>query len=113
MSLRDKVLALVDVKYETIPAASLPGWDEDVRVRSMSSRERDVFESAYAKDPGDNTVARAVAFCLIDDQGGRIFEDKDIAALGAKHPANLRTVYHVAMKLSKVEKDATDTAEKN
>jgi len=79
-----------------------------VLVRGMTGRERDAFEVSLMQpgrggrkvlDPA-NVRAKLVARCVVDDDGGRLFTDADVAELGGKSAAAVDRVYAVAARLS-------------
>ena len=47
-----------------------------------------------------NVRAKLCAWCVIDENGGRMFSDADVVALGAKSAAALDRIYEVASELS-------------
>ena len=98
------ILAAADLLYEDVPVAE---WGGTVRVRGLTGRERDAFEAAVASTKGkdvklnlQNVRARLVALSVVDADGARIFDERDIGALGEKSAQALERVFQVAMRLS-------------
>jgi hypothetical protein len=114
---RDQILAVDDRKYEEVP---VPEWGGEVRVRSLSGKERDAFEASLSKttksgkreEDIENVRARFVALVLVDDKGTPLFSRQDVALLGNKSAAALTRVYDKGAELSRfTEKDAEELAE--
>lgn len=101
---KDQALAAQDLHFETV---SVPEWDGEIRLRSMSGSERDAYEQSFFADRGaDGKVAhvraRLVAACAVDAEGNRLFSDADIVALGAKSASALDRLFAAASKLNAV-----------
>jgi hypothetical protein len=101
---RETILAAQDLPVKTV---AVPEWGGDVFVRSMTGAERDQYEQALmaARTPDGkvniaNVRARLMAFCAVDENGKRLFEDADIEALGAKSAAALDRVFAAASELN-------------
>lgn len=99
---RDDILKVDDRKYEEV---AVPEWGGTVRVRSLTGRERDQFESSLVdKKTGQasrlaNARARLVAMTLVDEDGNRLFSTDDVSALGTKSAAALERVFTAARRL--------------
>jgi hypothetical protein len=112
---RDAILDAQDIKYEYV---DVPEWGGTVRVRGMTGTERDQYdvESAMAARAGGSALSdfrvRRIARCIVDEDGNRIFTDKDIRTLGSKSGAVIDRVDDVAARLSGLTetsaKEATD-----
>jgi len=107
---RETILAVQDLPVKTV---AVPEWGGDVFVRSMTGAERDQYEQALmmSRTPDGkvniaNVRGRLVAFCSVDENGKRLFEDADIDALGAKSAIALDRVFAAASALNGIgEKD--------
>lgn len=99
----------------------VPEWRGRVRIRALSSEERDEFEASMwttEPDPKDptkmvtkrslkNARANLVAKCLVDQAGRRLFPDeKDVVLLGRKSGKALDRCFDVALELSGLSKEA-------
>lgn len=109
---RDAIMSVDDMDYEIV---DVPEWGGKVRVRSMTGSERDAFEASLVKGTGkqqrvsvENIRAKLVALTVVDMEGNRIFNDKDITFLGRKSAAALDRVYEVSARLSKISKEDVD-----
>lgn len=83
-------------------------WGGTVRLREMSGRERDKFESDFVQTKGGETVenydnlrARLVAACAVDENLNKLFpKAEDVKALGNKSASALNKVWKAAQKLN-------------
>ena len=125
---RDGILEREDIQTVEVEC---PEWGGTVRVRGMSGVERDKFEAsliveddtpsqkkgrrrrAEVKTSMDNVRAKLCAWCMVDENGQRLFTDADVAALGKKSAAPLDRVYDTASRLSGItEDDVEELAQK-
>jgi len=103
MLTRDQILSADDLKRETV---AVPEWGGDVLIRTMTGTERDAFEASLqggGKSGKINTAnirARLVSLTAVDEAGGRLFADSDMATLGGKSAAALDRCSAVAMRLN-------------
>lgn len=113
---RDDILNASDLKTEKI---EVPEWGGHVYIRGLTGAERDAFESGMVSMRGrhrdvnlENIRARLVALVTVDEDGKRIFADKDIALLGSKSATALDRVFSAARRLSGLtEEDVNELAE--
>lgn len=98
---KDDILGADDLPTEDVP---VPEWGGDVRVRGLTGVERDRFEFGMAavKDKPEeaNFRAQIVGRCIVDEDGKRLFTDKELVKLGAKSGAALDRVFDVVRGLS-------------
>jgi hypothetical protein len=110
---KDNILTANDLPTETV---NVPEWGGDVKVRSLTARERDTFEqslNSHGKPNLSNIRARLCALCIVGDDGARLFADDEMDALGNKSATALGRVFDVAQRLNGLGQAAGDTAEKN
>lgn len=116
---RSAILDSLDV--QTIEV-EVPEWGGTVKVRGLTGKERDLFEQASVRrNPKTGEVelnmanmrARMVAYCVVDEEGERMFTDADIVQLGRKSAAALERVAKAAQKLSGMGNEATEEAAGN
>jgi hypothetical protein len=103
----DDILGADDLQRE---AVSVPEWGGTVLVQGMSGTDRDRFEAAMLnanmngvdKDKAlDRYRARLAAYCLVDENGKRLFRsDAEVNRLGLKSAQALTRVVDVATRLS-------------
>ena len=106
---RAQILEAEDLGSEVVP---VPEWGGSVLVRGLTGRERDMFEASIVRIQGgshkglpvqaslENIRARLVAMCVIDEDGCRLFDDRDVRALGEKSGSVLDRLFDVARRLS-------------
>ena len=59
-----------------------------------------------------NIRAKLASWCCVDAQGGRLFTESDVQALGGKSAAALGRIFDVATRLSGItEEDVDEMAE--
>lgn len=112
---RDQILGAADLS--TVDVA-VPEWGGTVRVRMLTGTERDAFEASTVVRKGkkletnlENVRARLVALTVIGEDGQRLFDEADAAALGAKSASALNRVFAAAQKLNALTEEAGGDAE--
>lgn len=91
----DEILAADDRRYEIVPVSE---WGGEVRVRSLTGRERDNFELSLSDgkkgETKENFRARLVALCAVDADGKPLFTNKQqVIMLGNKSVSALQRVF--------------------
>lgn len=108
---KDAILGADDLPAEDV---EVPEWGGTVRVRGLTGTERDRFEFAMAaaKDRPDRVDVRAqvVGRCIVDENGDRLFTDKELVKLGSKSGAALDRVFDVVRGLSGMGDQAVESA---
>ena len=114
---RDQILQANDLETRSL---DVPEWGGAVRVRALTGVERDALEASAIQGKGKNRDvnltnfrAKLCARAIVDEQGKRIFEDADIAALGRKSSGALSKVYNLAAELSGISDADVDELTKN
>jgi hypothetical protein len=116
---RDAILGATDIETEEV---DVPQWGGTVLVRGLSGTDRDDYEASlvdlragrkHARPDLKNTRAKLVVRCIVDENGNKLFSERDIALLGRKSAAALDRVYEVAARLSGLGGEAEDDAEGN
>lgn len=124
---KEQILKAKDLKLEKV---SVPEWadgdpDAYVMLRTLTGLEREQFESTVytinnedAEHPqvvmtNDNYRAKLCAFCMVDDDGTRLFSETDIPDLSGKSAIALDRVFFAAQRLNGLTKDAIKEARKN
>lgn len=97
-----EIMGANDLVSEIVP---VPEWGGDVRVRTLTGAERDAFEMAVftmrqKAGTAINIRALLVALCVVDDEGKRLFSERDAVQLGAKSAKALDRVFSVAQRLN-------------
>ena len=114
---REQILKADDLPTEDV---EVPEWGGVVRVRALTGAERDALEAAVLDVRGKNVRVRLenaraliVAMSVVDEDGNRLFSDKDVKALGQKSAAALDRVASVAMRLAGLTKEDLEELTKN
>ena len=101
---RADILGAQDIIEELL---EVPEWKGTVRVRGLTGRERDAYESSLLDQRGKNTKAnlmnartKLAVLSIVDSSGARMFTESDIAELSAKSAAGLDRVWNKARELS-------------
>jgi len=107
--------AILDVQDIDIEKVEVPEWDGYVFVKGMTGMERDTFEASIVQQRGKdarvnmvNIRAKLAAQTICDEEGVRLFTDKDVHALGKKSANALQRVFDVAQRLSGITGDDVD-----
>lgn len=126
MSLRDQILTAEDLETRDVEVPEWPDSDGNptvVQIRTLTGKERDAFESSFAKtgkggrkvkSDYTNFRAKLLVRCLQDPATGEpIFTDKDAPRLGQKSSAAIDRLFEVASEMSgitdrSVEEEAED-----
>lgn len=108
---KDDIFKADDLPIEDV---HVDAWGGTVRVRGLTGTERDRFEFAMAaaKDNPSSVEVRAqvVGRCIVDEDGKRLFTDKELSKLGGKSGAALDELFDVVRRLSGMGDKASDKA---
>lgn len=115
---RDAILGADDIATESV---DVPEWGDKVLVRGLDGEGRDAFESSIRRihPSGEmeldqrNARAKLLVRCLVDDDGERLFADRDAPELGKKSAIVLDRLYEVAARLSGLSDEAKAELEGN
>lgn len=114
---RDDILNINDLPFEDV---EVPEWGGVVRIRALTAAERDKFEASIVVRKGNKTElnpenmrAKLVALAAIDEEGNRLFTEKDVEVLGRKSAAALDRLFQVAQKLSGLSPESLEEKVKN
>ncbi len=114
---RDQIVNADDLETRDV---EVPEWNGTVRVKALTGRERDEFEQSTVEQKKNGQVkqnltnfrAKLVALTVVDEDGAKVFTQKDVAYLGLKSAAALQRVFNVAAELSGMsEKDIDELTE--
>lgn len=106
---RSAVLGAVDVKTKDI---DVPEWGGAVRVRTMTLAERKEFARRAGEDEG-SVGAWLVAKLVVDEAGGAMFKEEDIAALEGRNWHAMQAVVAAILDVNGMSEKAADEAIKN
>jgi hypothetical protein len=114
---KDQILEADDLETKDV---YVKPWGGHVRIRTMTAHERDQFEqkmfasrSGSKKDRVDNIRAVLVAMAVVDEDGNRLFTDKDVKALAKKSAAAMDRIFAETQKLNAVSNEDVEEMAKN
>lgn len=110
---KEQILGADDLVVEQV---EVPEWGGAVLVRTMTGKERDRFEELTYHDGGadlDNMRARLVSLTVVNEQGGAVFTEDDITALGKKSSKALDRVLDKARELNGLTREDLQALLKN
>lgn len=106
---RTEILEAEDREYDVIPC---PEWGGDVRISSISGRQRDEYEQSMVEQKGSdrklnmrNARAKLIILCAVDEQGQKLFTAEDIRRLGAKNAKPLDRLFDACQVLAGLSED--------
>lgn len=115
MSLRDQILAKEDIKAEVI---SVPEWDCEVKIRSMSASERTKVQQAAANQKNGTVdlgllFTETVLLTVLDPETDeKVFVESDREALFKKNGAVIERLATAALNLSGLSDKGVDESGK-
>ncbi len=97
---------------------NVPEWGGDVLVATLRANERDRMESDWRKRGGPKGEhvgfrAFAVARCVVDAEGQRVFGDDDVPELGALRADIISRLFDKACELNALTKSDEEELAKN
>lgn len=112
---KNTILSSDDLPREKV---AVPQWGGDIFVRTLTGSERDDFEQSCVSQKGKNRDinlknirARLCVLTICDDVGKRLFDARDVDALGKKSAKALDIIFEVAQRLNGLaNKDVEDLA---
>lgn len=109
---KDEILRAADkVQIEEF---EVPEWSCKVLLGLVSGQNREKFEHAQGKNPPTNNVrAMLVSFGLVDRDGNRLFEDKDIEALNKRDWRGLNRIYQKLIVMNLIGDKHVEAEAKN
>lgn len=103
-----------DLKIEKM---HIPEWKCDVWVRQLSALEQDDIESKRHNKDGTpvilNLRARYVTMCLVDEDGNKIFTEKDIHILSKKAGSVINRLIDKCSELNRLTEEDLENSAKN
>jgi hypothetical protein len=92
-----------DREYDTVEC---PEWGGEVRLASISGRQRDEYEQSMIEQRGNdrkmnlrNARAKLIVLCAVDEAGRRLFTPEDLRALSSKNAKPLDRLFTACQKL--------------
>lgn len=99
----DQIVGTDDISHKDVEVKE---WGGTVRLKQLTSGQRDAWEAKFVvnKDKPErylqNLRADLVARCLVDEDGKRLFDDKQVAKLADKSPIVVNLLFEEARKLN-------------
>ena len=105
------ILQAEDFVYDEVDC---PEWGGTVRIRSLSGAQRVTLKKAI-DNGNDNVDEMLCVMSIVDDEGNRIFEQKQIAELSRKNTTAISRVAIRVLEISGMRNPdkAVEDAEKN
>lgn len=102
---RDQILSSTSRSYQVVP---VPEWGGEVRLQSLTGKERDKFEASLSKRKNgkevsdyENARAKLIAACAVDENGNLIFTNRfDIEKLGEAPVSALQKLFNVCQAMN-------------
>jgi hypothetical protein len=98
----------------------VPQWGGYVLIRSLTTKERGRLELSIHERKGVNVAenlallrSRMVMLSVVNEEGARMFDDRDIERLEEKSAAAMDLIFTAAMRLSGITKSDVDELTKN
>jgi hypothetical protein len=114
---KEAIFAVSDAVTQRV---EIPLWGGYVLVRSLTTRERGRLEASIRERKGVNVDenmallrSRLVMLSVVDAQGKRLFEDRDIDFLEDRNAQAMDAICNVAMRISGFSKADVDDLTKN
>lgn len=107
------ILAIEDRKK--FVRVHVKAWKREVLLRDPSVADRDEWEIYATVNKGQPVAWRAkvAQLLLCDEEGKRLFSEKDIPKLADKSAAAIHEIWDVGVKLFDVTEEDLDELEKN
>lgn len=94
---KESILSISDLPTEVVEVKQ---WGGHVKVRGMNAGERDRFEESIRKVGMGNLRSLLASMTIINDDGKRMFTDKEIDKLAEKSAEALDVIVEAASRLS-------------
>lgn len=113
---KKSILSADDLAFALVP---VPEWGGDVRLRTLSSMERDSFEATVAptgkskKANLHNFRARLLAMVIVDDAGKEMFNEAEVAQLGRKSAKAMERLFDKARVMNGFSEEDVQELAKN
>lgn len=118
MLTKEQILQVQDLEYRD---EEVPEWGGSVRLWQLTVADRDAFEESISKlKPSgqaeiirENFRAKLVARCLGDEEGNRLFSDKEIMQLGKKSAKVVDRLFVICQQINGMSEEDQETFIKN
>jgi len=113
---KDQILAAEDLPFRDV---DVPEWKGTIRVRTMTGGERDAFEASIYDTDKDGVKlnrndfrAKLLSKVIVDENGTRLFTDKEIEKLSGKSAKAIQRLFDVAQEINGISKAEQEVIEK-
>lgn len=103
---------IFDAEDRTYDVVDCPEWGGEVRLRSITGRQRDEFEAGLVQQRGNdrklnmsNARAKLIVLCAVDENGQLLFTADDIRRLGSKNAKPLDRLFDACQALAGLTED--------
>lgn len=115
INLRDKILSSDDIKAEIVKVEE---WDVELEIKSLTGKARAKLMNETMNNNGkmdmEKLYPQLVIACTYDPETHkRVFEINDRDLINTKNSGALERIAKVAMRLSGLDADSVEKAEKN
>ena len=104
-----QILSADDLESQTM---TIPEWGGEVIIRTMTEAERSKIEASVIQQNGSNQSVnmerykvKVVVASLVDEEGKRLFTQKNIDALRQKSARPINRIVNAAQKLNGISDD--------
>lgn len=104
---RDQIIAAIDARKAEVTPIEVPEWGGTVYARRLSVGD---VEASGAYEAGSNSTVLMIITCLADEDGNRLFTEKDIASLTAAELPVIMRVFAEVAKINGLETDDLEEA---
>lgn len=117
---REQIEAADDLPFDDVP---IPEWGGDVRLKMLNGEQRETIEIRMNKCQKGSIEEQSkswkdlkpliLSFAIVDENGKRQFEPKDVSVLGKKNGDVLDRLYNHVIKQNAFSKEEADALAKN
>lgn len=114
---KEQIIAAKDLQTRVL---NVPEWGGDVHIAQLSGAERAEYEERCHKLYSSNSaneqfesVALFCAYVLRGDDGSRLFDEGDVAALLKKSQTAIERVFNAGLELNAMRQGDVEAIEKN
>lgn len=104
---KDEILAAITARKADVSVIDVPEWGGSIAVRRMSAGD---FERSGLDTKAQGAMSKVVAFCLVNDEGDRLFSDDDAKALEDIDIETMTRVFAEVMRVNGLMSDDVEEA---
>ena len=110
---------ILDANDLPIQEVSVPEWNGSVRLKTMSGKERDVFEGIIQKQKKGQLIdltglkAMLLSLTIIDEAGFLLFSEADLEKLNGKSSKAINDLFEIATEMNGIGEEAVEELRKN